>query len=87
MPVARGSRVPAWPMWKGRGGGLALTLGVPVEVVEEGFWGLDWAFAMRVAWVWARRGAKRVEVWKVDCRVRRRVPEEMFVGLEMAGGC
>lgn len=41
MPVARGSRVPAWPMWKGRGGGLGLGLGVPVEVevVEEGFSG------------------------------------------------
>ena len=69
-----------------------MDLGVPVEVevVEEGFsgfCGLEAAFARRVAWVWARRGAKRVEVWKMDWRVRRRAPEERLVGLEMAGGC
>lgn len=48
---------------------------------------MEEAFARRVAWVWARRGAKRVEVWKMDWRVRRRAPEERLVGLEMAGGC
>ena len=87
MPEARGSRVPAWPMRKGRLEGGSSSLG------GRGF--SDTGLTSEVAgvdcvlfwdWVEARRGAKRVEVRKVDWRVRRRAPEEMPEGLEIAVG-
>jgi hypothetical protein len=77
-PVARGSRVPPWPI-------LTCTF----LLLRRRFWRWLWFSRSRAAVSASIQGAKRAEGLKCVCRSRRTWAEESPVGLWMAGwvGC